>query len=353
MINPSNFWNNKRVLVTGHTGFKGSWLTLWLKKMGAQITGISLSPNTDPSLFDLASVNEDMDSHISDIRNLSELKAILLDSKPEIVFHLAAQPLVRDSYLDPLNTYSTNIMGTINLLESLRSIATAKVVVMITTDKVYKNYEWPYSYREIDILGGHDPYSASKSASEIVISSYRNAFMGKENIALSSARAGNVIGGGDWSKDRLIPDLIRAWESEAALTLRNPNSTRPWQHVLEPIYGYLVLATKTWDDPKLSGAYNFGPNPDEVATVEKIIGLARHSYGKGEIEYDTDENQPHEAGWLSLDNSKSKQVLGVTPKMSLDESIEKTITWYRSLENGMNAKDLCMSNILDYEKYFE
>jgi CDP-glucose 4,6-dehydratase len=236
------FWRGKRVLVTGHTGFKGGWLTLWLSRMGADITGLSLPPSTKPSLFDLAKIGAHCHSHELDIRDYAAVEAVVREAKPEIIFHLAAQPLVRASYRDPLETFSTNVMGTANVLNALRLEGSARVIVAITTDKVYQNKEWPFPYREDDVLGGHDPYSASKAASELVIASYSASYLAEKGMAVASARAGNVIGGGDWSEDRLIPDAVRAWQSGATLDIRRPNATRPWQHVLEPLSGYLVLA---------------------------------------------------------------------------------------------------------------
>ena len=272
-IGCNDFWRGKRVLLTGHTGFKGSWLALWLKRLGAKVTGIAIEPNTSPSLFELGDIQEGMISHYCDIRNLTKLQILIESVQPEIVFHLAAQPLVRASYKDPLDTFSTNIIGTANILDSLRKVESCKVAVMVTTDKVYRNKEWLYPYRESDALGGYDPYSASKAASEIVISSYRDSFLAQQGLAVGSARAGNVIGGGDWSQDRLIPDAVRAWQAGVALEIRNPKATRPWQHVLEPLAGYLTLAYKLWNQPELVGAYNFGPQPHEVASVRTVIEL--------------------------------------------------------------------------------
>lgn len=342
------FWRGKRVLVTGHTGFKGAWLTLWLRRMGAAVTGISLPPNTTPSIFELARVEDACDSRYCDIRDAGTLAGHIASANAEVVFHLAAQPLVRASYLDPLATYATNIMGTANVLDALRATA-PRAAVMITTDKVYRNNEWAWPYREDDALGGHDPYSASKAASEIVIDSYREAFLADRGVALASARAGNVIGGGDWSADRLIPDAVRAWQAGALLEIRRPDAVRPWQHVLEPLAGYLVLAQRLWQDPDLAGAYNFGPPTDEAASVRDVIELARAAYGKGEVRYGDGSEGPHEAGRLALEIAKARQVLGFRPRSPLSEAVRRTMAWYRSQRGGDDARDLCERDIAEFE----
>jgi CDP-glucose 4,6-dehydratase len=270
------------------------------------------------------------------------------DVNPEIVFHLAAQALVRESYDDPLTTFSTNTQGTANLLDCLRFTESLKVVVAITTDKVYKNLELIYPYRETDALGGHDPYSASKAAAEIIIASYRDSYFKNRGIALASARAGNVIGGGDWSGDRLIPDAIRAWQSNQPLTIRNPNAVRPWQHVLEPLSGYLSLAQKLWENPDLAGPYNFGPQPQEAATVELVINLARDAYGSGVIRFEADTSNFHETRWLALEIAKARTLLGVNPKWDLTESIQRTMSWYLAQKEGANPRKLCEAEIAAY-----
>jgi len=345
----SEFWQGKRVLLTGHTGFKGSWLALWLHKMGAEVTGISLPPNTEPSLFKLAAIDTLCDSHFTDIRDHESMAMRIKQSRPEIVFHLAAQPLVRASYRDPVDTYSTNVMGTVHVLEALRELDCARVAVMVTTDKVYRNNEWPWPYREDDALGGHDPYSASKAASEMVISSYRDAFLKQQGVAVASARAGNVIGGGDWSEDRLIPDAVRAWETGRVLDIRRPDAVRPWQHVLEPLAGYLALAEKLWAQPELAGAFNFGPSTGEAATVKEVVEIARKTFGGGDVRYGACEAGPHETGWLALEVAKSRQLLGVESQWSLSESIEHTMPWYRSQNEGAEARALCEAQISAYE----
>ena len=349
-MNPTKkFWHRKRVLVTGHTGFKGGWLTLWLNKMGAEVTGISLAPSTSPSLFELSKISTVCDSHFCDIRDLEKLSAIFDQADPDIVFHLAAQPLVRASYKDPLLTFSTNVIGTTNVLECLRGAKNTRVAVMITTDKVYQNNEWVWPYKEDDALGGYDPYSSSKAASEIVINSYRQSYLSAQGISVATARAGNVIGGGDWSEDRLIPDAIRSWQSGADLRVRRPEAKRPWQHVLEPLSGYLLLAEKLWEDPKLAGAYNFGPQSHEAATVLQVIDSALKIHVTGSVLYSETNEGPHEAGWLALEISKAREMLGFNPRLSLNEAIEKTMSWYKLLAEGTSAVELCERDITYYE----
>lgn len=346
----SNFWIGKRVLVTGHSGFKGSWLTLRLRSLGANVTGISLPPNTNPSLFSLANIDHECDSRFCDINDLAALTSVVDSARPEIIFHLAAQSLVRASYRDPIETFSTNVMGTANVLEALRVCGGARVAVMITTDKVYRNHEMLEPYKEDDPLGGFDPYSASKAASEIVISSYRDSFLAEKGIAVASARAGNVIGGGDWSEDRLIPDAIRAWQKGDLLDIRRPDAIRPWQHVLEPLHGYIVLAQQLWDLPSLAGAYNFGPEAVDASSVRTVIELARAVYGKGDVHYAKDIEGPHEAGLLTLEIKKAKEALGVKPRLTLDQAITLTMDWYCEQEAGANACDLCDEQIKQYER---
>lgn len=346
----ARFWKDKTVLITGHTGFKGSWLTLWLNKLGAKVSGIGLPPVTTPNLFEIAKIEPALqNNHFSDIRNAIQLKQLIWDIQPEIILHLAAQPLVRASYQQPLDTFSTNVMGTANLLEALRGLESVKSVVMITTDKVYKNREWLWPYRETDELGGHDPYSASKAASELVIAGYRDAFLAEQGISVATARAGNVIGGGDWSEDRLIPDAVRAWTSGTPLHIRRPDAVRPWQHVLEPLHGYLRLAESLFNDISYAGAYNFGPSPQDAASVRSIINLARDTFGQGEIVYEDGKVGPHEAGLLALDNSKSHSVLDIKPKWTLSETVRRTMNWYRMQAEGQDCTDLCHNEIEAYE----
>ena len=347
-MNP-NFWRGKRVVVTGHTGFKGAWMALWLHRLGAKVTGISLPPATTPNLFKLASIETIADSHFCDIRDAAAVATLINKAQPEIVFHLAAQALVHASYRDPLTTFATNVQGTANVLDALRYLESVRSVVTITTDKVYKNLEHPYPYRETDVLGGHDPYSASKAAAEIVIASYRDSYLAEKNIAIASARAGNVIGGGDWSADRLIPDAIRAWSTNQPLQIRRPQAIRPWQHVLEPLAGYMKLAERLWDTPTLAGAYNFGPETHEAATVREVAQCAQIIYGKGQIIWGDGTEGLHEAGWLALEVTKARNVLGVNSRWSLAKTVERTIDWYRKQQEGRNAKALCEADIAAYE----
>ena len=346
------FWNGKRVLITGHTGFKGGWLAIWLQRLGADVTGIALPPNTSPNLFEIANVAQGLTSRICDIRDAAGLAKLIRMAQPEVVFHLAAQPLVRASYHEPLNTFSTNFMGTANVLEALRGQTGTRVAVMVTTDKVYGNNEHYYPFREDDTLSGHDPYSASKAASEILIASYRDAYLKKQGLAVASARAGNVIGGGDWSEDRLIPDAVRAWTIGRSLAIRNPRATRPWQHVLEPLNGYIVLAQKLWQQPELAGAYNFGPLTHESATVERVINLACSAYGSGSVNHELGIDNPHEAGWLTLEVAKARTLLGVSPKWHLAEAVQRTMAWYKAHHQGLDARSLCDAEIAAFEALY-
>jgi CDP-glucose 4,6-dehydratase len=340
----AEFWRGKRVVVTGHTGFKGGWLVLWLQRMGALVTGISLAPLSSPSLFELAGIEQLCQSNICDIRDAQRLASVITSANPEVIFHLAAQPLVRASYKSPIETFETNVMGTVHTMDAMRGVADLRVAIMVTTDKVYRNNEWHWPYRETDSLGGHDPYSASKAASEIVIDSYRSSFLNNK-LAISSARAGNVIGGGDWSDDRLIPDAVRAWQSHKILSIRRPDAIRPWQHVLEPVAGYLKLAERTWLQPNLAGAFNFGPPASEAATVKDVVELARNIYGSGDVSFGDGSEGPHEAGWLALETSKTSNILDVMPRWALGEAVTRTFEWYRDLNSGRNAAELCHSDV--------
>lgn len=343
------FWRGKRVLLTGHTGFKGSWLAIRLHHLGAHVTGISLPPATQPNLFSDAKVDTLCDSRFCDIRDAAALADLILEAKPEIVFHLAAQPLVRASYRAPLVTFDTNIMGTANVLDALRGLDCARVAVMVTTDKVYRDSTEGRPYREDDPLGGRDPYSASKAACEAVIASYRDSFLAATGIAVASARAGNVIGGGDWSEDRIIPDAVRAWQAGRPLEVRRPQAVRPWQHVLEPLEGYLTLARKLWQQAPLAGVYNFGPELEAAVPVRDLVEMARTAYGSGEVRYGDSAESPYEAAWLTLNIAKSREALGVRPKLTLARAIEKTMAWYRAQGSGANALALCRADIAAYE----
>jgi CDP-glucose 4,6-dehydratase len=351
VMKPSrNFWSKKRVLITGHTGFKGGWLTFWLHKLGAEVKGLSLPPTTSPNLFFLSGLDKIIDGSFTDIRDRRKFADNIRSIAPHIVFHLAAQPLVRAGYKHPVETFETNVMGTVNLLDTLLEIENLEACVIITTDKVYKNHEWPYPYREEDELGGHDPYSSSKAATEIVVESYRQSFFQSRKTGLATARAGNVIGGGDWAKDRLIPDAVRAWQNGRPLKIRRPDAVRPWQHVLEPLYGYLVLAEKLTENHYLSGPFNFGPDPAESASVKEVVTLAREFFGRGDISFEINKDGPHEAGMLALETAKVRSELKIKPQWSLDEAVKKTIDWYRQLEKGENAGKLCYSQLAEYEK---
>lgn len=347
MLDPE-FWKNKRVLLTGHSGFKGAWLGLWLERLGAIVTGVSLPPDTRPNLFELSKLEQKLHSHFCDIRDYDNFRKIVQKSDPEIIFHLAAQPLVLASYESPLDTFSTNVMGTTNLLEISRALPNVKAIVVVTTDKVYKNTENGLLFKEDDPLGGLDPYSSSKAAVEMVVSSYRHSFFQSRNIKVSTARAGNVIGGGDWSKNRILPDAISAWKNGDVLLVRNPNAVRPWQHVLEPIFGYLMLAQKSFDNKFAGEAFNFGPNPDGAVPVYDLIFIAQAAMGYGEVEFSKSRPVLHEANNLMLDNGKSSKILGISPVMNLKISIDKTISWHKEYWLGRDVYDLCNSEISEY-----
>lgn len=347
----SDFWKNKRVFLTGHTGFKGSWLSIWLHKMGARVTGYALAPEGKNSIFDEANLGEMLNHHIGDVNDFEYTSRVLAESQAEIVIHFAAQALVRKSYHEPLNTFSTNIMGTANVLEAVRCSDSVKAVLVITTDKVYRNNEWMWPYREEDHLGGHDPYSASKAGAELVADCYRNSYLKEKGVALATARAGNVIGGGDWSEDRLIPDAIRAWSKNETLLIRNPSFTRPWQHVMEPLSGYLCLVQKLWEDTASSGAYNFGPDTSDAATVGEVVSLASRVYGaEVGVEFARNKADLHEAGWLALEVAKARTVLNYTPNWGLQESVERTISWYKKFLSKESVRELCLQDIEAWEE---
>ncbi len=354
-----SFYRGKTVLVTGHTGFKGGWLTTWLKLLGANVIGYALSPEKDkPNLFSVGKVADNMTSIIDDVRTLSSLADVFESYKPEIVFHLAAQALVRRSYLKPVETYDTNIIGTVNVLEAVRKSPSVRVAVIITSDKCYENREWIYAYRENDPMGGHDPYSASKAAAELIISSYRNSFFqpdkyDEHKVSISSVRAGNVIGGGDWSQDRLIPDCIRALIKGNSITVRNPNAIRPWQFVLEPLSGYLWLAAMMWEEPtRFMGAWNFGPTTDGNAQVHWVVNRVVKEWGSGQWQdVSTDTlNAPHEANLLRLDCTKAATLLKWKPVYSLDKSLQETVAWYHHhhFDKDFDAREYMRGQIESY-----
>lgn len=343
------FFRGKKVFLTGHTGFKGSWLSLWLSDMGAHVKGYALAPVTSPNLFEVARVEETIDSEIGDIRNLDQLRTSMISFNPDILIHMAAQPLVRLSYKDPVETYDTNVMGTVKVLEAARSCKNLKVIVSITTDKCYENREWAWGYREDEPMGGFDPYSSSKGCSELVTAAYRRSFMQEAGIGLASARAGNVIGGGDWSDDRLIPDILRAFEQGKPVVIRNPKSTRPWQHVLEPLSGYLVLAQKLYKSPQeYAEGWNFGPQDDDVKPVDWILDKMVEKW-KGNARWKLDDgNHPHEAGFLKLDVSKAKSRLHWQPTWRLEQTLEKIIHWHQAWLNGDDMQRACLKEIQTY-----
>jgi CDP-glucose 4,6-dehydratase len=351
-------WSGKRVLITGHTGFKGGWLSLWLQLKGAEVCGVALPPLPGPNLFEDAGVASGMCSVVGDIRNVDLLTHLFAEHRPEVVFHLAAQSLVRNSYVDPLGTYSTNVMGTANVLEAARKTDGVRAVVAITTDKCYENREWDWPYRESDRLGGYDPYSSSKASAELVVSAYRNSFFnpaeyGRHGVALATARAGNVIGGGDWAEERLIPDMMRAFMAGDPVRIRNPHAVRPWQYVLEPLRGYLALAESLCEGVANGQAWNFGPEPSDARPVEWIVRELAGIWGEGarwELEQAA---QPHETQTLRLDCSKAAAHLGWRPELRLRDALSMTAAWYRENMKGGEMRAFTCSQIRNYEKHIE
>lgn len=347
-LNPS-FWAGKRVLLTGHTGFKGSWLALWLARLGADVTGIALAPETTPNLFVAAKVAERIRHRIVDIRDAPALAYVVAEHEFEIVLHLAAQALVRRSYADPLTTFATNVSGTVNLLHAITNAPSVRAVVVVTSDKVYRNPEHGHAFTEDDPLGGHDPYSASKAAAELAASGMYLSFLEPRGVAFATARAGNVIGGGDWSTDRIIPDAIRAWSQGSPLGIRNPNAVRPWQHVLESLAGYLALAEALYEGKARHQAYNFGPGLVDCASVAEVIALAEQAFGGGAVTYAPEAASPHEAGLLRLDNQRAADDLDVRPRWALSVAVERSLAWYRRYYQGADPTDLCHGDIAAFE----
>lgn len=353
-MNP-HFWQGKRIFITGHTGFKGSWLSLWLQQLGAQVTGYALPAPTKPSLFEIAKVAEGMTSIIGDIRNQDALTSAILDAAPEIVIHMAAQPLVRRSYINPVETYATNVMGTVNLLESVRNCSSVRALVNVTSDKCYENKEWVWAYREHESMGGYDPYSSSKGCAELITAAYRNSFFNREKysqhgVAVATARAGNVIGGGDWAENRLVPDILSSFSQSKPAIIRSPKAIRPWQHVIEPLRGYLALAERLFQDgPNFSDAFNFGPRNEDVQSVQCIVTRLSDLWGNSAFwEIDTSE-QPHEATLLKIDISKAAYLLGWYPHLDWSLSLQLTVDWFKSLDRGDDLRSFTLSQIADYQ----
>ncbi len=353
------FWQDKKVLITGHTGFKGSWLSLWLQMLGAQVYGYSLPPPTNPSLFEIAHVADGITHITGDIRDLANLKSVFNTYRPEIIIHLAAQALIRQSYKEPVETYSTNVMGTVNVLEAVRHSESVRVIVCITSDKCYENKEWLWGYRENERMGGRDPYSSSKGCAELVIAAYRNSYFPLEDyqrhgVVVASGRAGNVIGGGDWAQDRLIPDILKAFIENRSVIIRNPIATRPWQYVLEPLNGYLTLAEQLWKGgPKFAQSWNFGPGNAEGKPVSWIVKYLSTLWGdNARWELDSAQN-PHEDTYLKLDCSKAKSLLGWTLKLPISTALEWIVEWYKGYKQNENMRQLTETQIARYENYPE
>jgi CDP-glucose 4,6-dehydratase len=354
-----SFWKGKKVFITGHTGFKGSWLSLWLNSLGAEVTGYSLEPPTEPSLFQQCKLNELIISITGDIRDYNNLSSALKNCNPDIIFHLAAQPLVRKSYLEPITTYETNVLGTVHLLEAIRELTNnhskKRALVNITSDKCYENKEWFWGYREQDTLGGYDPYSNSKACSELVTTCYLNSFFNPNHyadhqLALATARAGNVIGGGDWACDRLVPDCIRAILNKSEIIIRNPSAIRPWQHVLEPLSGYISLAEKLYlEGIPFNGAWNFGPRDEDVISVKAIVKLIYEAWGEKDFLHIIKSEQAHEAKLLKLDYSKAKNSLSWNPRWNIAQSIKKVTEWTQAYRNNENLRECCLAQIKEYQ----
>lgn len=347
-----SFWKGKRVLITGHTGFKGGWLAIWLQRLGAQITGYALEPPTDPSLFEAAGLADAMLSTIADVRDLDRISAVVSEFRPQIIFHMAAQALVRRSYTDPVETFASNVMGTVNVLEAARRSLDTRAIVNVTSDKCYENQDRHEGYREDEPMGGHDPYSSSKGCAELVASAYRRSFFSENSsLALASARAGNVIGGGDWAEDRLIPDIVRSFTAGEAAKIRNPTAIRPWQHVLEPLSGYLVLAERLYEQgDEFAEGWNFGPADDDAKPVEWLADKACELWDSPAAwSDDSTANQLHEAGLLRLNTDKARDRLDWHPKLNLERALEWTMDWYKCFERGDDVRALSEAQIEKFE----
>jgi CDP-glucose 4,6-dehydratase len=344
------FWDGKKVLLTGHTGFKGSWLTLWLQSMGADIMGLSLAPSAGPNLYTEARVDEGTQGRFGDIRHYGIVEATMTAFRPEIVIHMAAQSLVRTSYEDPIATYATNVMGTVHVLEAARRAGTVRAVVNVTTDKCYENQEWVWGYRENDPMGGHDPYSSSKGCAELASAAYRKSFLAREGISMATARAGNVIGGGDWATARLVPDILRALEKSQPVLIRNPHAVRPWQHVLEPLSGYLLLAQRLYEQGHTDAeGWNFGPSDEDARPVQWIAERMCQHWGAGARWTLQPGDHPHEAGFLKLDISKARQRLRWLPRWPLHTALTETIRWHRAWLDGQDMRTFCLEQISQYQ----
>ena len=351
-MNPSNsFWHDKNVIITGHTGFKGSWLTIWLTQLGAKVTGYALDPLTDPNLFSAFDYYKSIIDHRGDMRDLSSLKSVIKSSEPEIIVHMAAQSLVRESYKNPVGTYGTNVMGTVNLMEVARSCNSVRVILVVTSDKCYENREIDYGYRETDPMGGHDPYSSSKGCAELVVSAFKRSFFQESSgIAVASARAGNVIGGGDWAADRIIPDAVRAFNEKQILQVRNHDAVRPWQHVFEPLSGYMILCEKMWNESSVfSEGWNFGPEDESVRTVAEVTDRVSELWGDGASWEKSNGDHLHEATLLKLDIAKAKGELDWRPKWNLDTALERTVSWYKGYYNGEDMQEISLEQIEEYQ----
>lgn len=350
----SSLWKDRTVLITGHTGFKGSWLSLWLSKMGAKVIGYSLPAITTPNLFSILNLEEDINSIYGDIRDRDKLENTIQKYRPEVIFHLAAQPIVTTSYIEPLDTLEINIIGTANILNAVRNTNHVKVVINITSDKCYENKEQIWGYRESEPMGGYDPYSCSKGCSELITNSFRNSYFNQKEIMLASARAGNVIGGGDWAENRIVPDVIRGLNNKNQIEIRNPHAIRPWQHVLEPLSGYISLAERLWEkDKSFAEAWNFGPDEKSIISVKEIVSKAVENWNdtlNESINYQGDDTpRVHETQILKLDSSKAKYKLGWSPKLDIDQTIKWTMEWYKGYYNGDQMKNFSLVQIKKYE----